>query len=198
VTLWKLTDGKIKTYKHFDPVMTVKQAELLANDPARVRKHPFYPFIAYEKRWTQYAKKGKIGEVKTRPIAYAARSDAYIYARYRALLSEYYEKRLIETGLDKCVLAYRKIVDQKTGAGKCNIHFANEAFETIRSFNNSCAIALDISKYFQSIDHQLLYHRWSELISEAKLPKWTKSRSTRDWATTAKSPLPKVKLARAI
>ena len=170
MTPWKLTDGKIKTYKHFDSVLTVKQAELLANSPALVQKHPFYPFIAYEKRWTQYAKKGKIGEVKTRPIAYAARSDAYIYARYRALLSEYYEKRLSETGLDKCVLAYRKIVDQKTGAGKCNIHFANEAFETIRSFNNSCAIALDISKYFQSIDHQLLYARWSDLIGEAKLP----------------------------
>ena len=170
MSAWKLTDSKIKHYKHFDAVMTVKQAEKLANDPELVRKHPFYPFITYEKRWTEYTKKGKAGEVKTRPIAYAARSDAYIYARYRALLSEAYEKRLVETGLDSCVLAYRKIVDPISGAGKCNINFASEAFKSIRSFDGSCAIALDISKFFQSIDHQQLYERWCDLIAKTKLP----------------------------
>jgi Reverse transcriptase (RNA-dependent DNA polymerase) len=170
MTPWKLADGKIKNYKHFDSVMTVKQAETLANDPILVQKHAFYPFITYEKRWTQFSKKGIKSVAKTRPIAYAARSDAYIYARYRALLSDIYEKRLCESGLSKCVLAYRKIVDQKTGAGKSNINFANEAFETIRSFGSCCAIALDISKYFQSIDHKQLFKRWCDLIGKTKLP----------------------------
>jgi Reverse transcriptase (RNA-dependent DNA polymerase) len=170
VTAWKLVGSKIKNYKHFDAVMTVNQAEQLANDPFLVQKHAFYPFISYENRWTQFAKKGKKGEVKSRPIAYAARSDAYIYARYRSLLSELYEQRLAETGLEKCVLAYRKVIDVKTGAGKCNINYANEAFESILSFKKCCVVALDISKYFQSIDHQQLYERWSNLIGKAKLP----------------------------
>lgn len=170
LTPWKLTESKIKKYKHFDSVMSTKQAEELANDPALVQKHTFYPFITYEKRWTQYADNGKKGEVKSRPIAYAARADAYIYARYRSLLSEYYEQRLSVLGLDRCVLAYRKIIDPKTGAGKCNINYANEAFEKIQSFKTSCTIALDISKYFQSIDHQLLYERWSDTIGKTKLP----------------------------
>ncbi len=170
MTPWKLTESKIKKYKHFDPVMSIKQAEELANDPSLVQKHAFYPFITYEKRWTQYADKGKKSEVKPRPIAYAARADAYIYARYRSLLSEYYEQHLNVFGLDKCVLAYRKIIDPKTGTGKCNINYANEAFEKIRSFETSCTISLDISKYFQSIDHQLLYKRWGETIGKIKLP----------------------------
>jgi Reverse transcriptase (RNA-dependent DNA polymerase) len=170
LTPWKLTESKIKKYKHFDSVMSIRQAEELANDPALVQKHTFYPFITYDKRWTQYADKGKKGEVKSRPIAYAARADAYIYARYRSLLSEYYEQRLNVFGLDKNVLAYRKIIDPKTGAGKCNINYANEVFEKIRSFETSCTIALDISKYFQSIDHQLLYERWADTIGKIKLP----------------------------
>lgn len=168
---WKLERKKLKAYRHFDPLMSIEQAEKLANDPLAVATHKFFPFILFENRWTQFARKGKKGKIKTRPIRYAARSDAYIYMRYRAHLSELYENLLKSGPLDDVVLAYRKITDQISGGGKCNIHFAKEAFEYISEQKNCCVIALDISDYFGSIDHLILEAQLCKLTGHKKLPR---------------------------
>ena len=170
MTYWKLEKKKVKNYSHFDSRMTNSAAESLANDPNTVAKHAFFPFLTYDKRWTEFAKAGNSGNVKTRPISYAARSDAYIYMRYRETLANLYENKLNATLLNDAILAYRKIVDPILGNGKCNIHFASEAFREIRKQRNCCAIAVDISNYFGSIDHQLLEKQLCNIVGMAKLP----------------------------
>jgi len=54
--------------------------------------------------------------------------------------------------------------------GKCNIHFARDAFLKIRAMENCCVIALDISSFFENLDHSKLYELWSRMIGQKKLP----------------------------
>ena len=145
---WKLSADKRKQYPHFDADISLKAAEALANDPKRVERHEFYPFLLFVKGWNRYADKGEKGERKQRPIRYAARGDAYIFARYRHDLSQKYEAELLRLGLSDCVLAYRRI-PAPTGGGMCNIHFAKKAFDEVIAQGDCCTIALDISSFFE-------------------------------------------------
>ena len=107
-------------------------------------------------RWTRFAEEGRKGKLKNRPIHYAARRDAYIFSYYRHILSQKYETELNYLGLDTSVLAYRRIPIADGAGGKCNIHFAHEAISNIRELDTCCVIALDISSYFESLDHPRL------------------------------------------
>ena len=68
------------------------------------------------------------------------------------------------------VIAYRKIPAGLHGSGKCNIHFADEAFSAVARLGNCCAVALDISKFFESIDHDRLKRVWCGLLGIDRLP----------------------------
>ncbi|HEV7252017.1 MAG TPA: reverse transcriptase domain-containing protein [Mesorhizobium sp.] len=162
---WK---PKLKGYPHFDAMLTPSEGIALATDLQRVRRHAFFPFIRYRQRWTRFAEKGQAGKVKERPIRYAARADAFIFSYYRHLLAEAYERRLEKRGLSACVLAYRRIAGE--AGGKCNIHFAQDAFLEIRRFGNCCVIALDISSFFESLDHERLKRAWADLLGADRLP----------------------------
>jgi hypothetical protein len=105
-----------------------------------------------------------------RKIRYAARSDAYIYSYYRSIVKEHYEKCLIDHELDNVAIAYRRIIDKKSGYGKSNVDFANEAFARISKFGNCCVIALDISAFFESLDHKHLKSAWEFALRAEKLP----------------------------
>jgi hypothetical protein len=142
----------------------------LATNPKAVVAHKFYPFILYTNRWTRFAKSGEEGDVKERPIRYASRGDAYIFAYYRYLLTQEYEAALSKNFLGESVIAYRRIRDTD-GTGKCNIHFARDAFEKIRKLGNCCVVALDISGFFESLDHNHLRSIWCDLLNVKKLPK---------------------------
>jgi len=167
---WHLKESDLKKYPHFDSLISVKEAEALAADPDRVAKHAFYPFMLYPQRWTRFAEKGKKGKLKERPIRYAARRDAYIFSRYRHILSQSYEIELKHLGLDSNVLAYRRIQTDDGNGGKCNIHFAHEAILKIRELGNCCIIALDISSYFESLDHLKLKALWCRMLGVNRLP----------------------------
>lgn len=160
---------KPKSYPHFDALITETEARNLATNPVRVAAHSFYPFLRYHQRWTKFTEKGGQGSVKERPIRFAARADAYIFSYYRYLLAEPYERELSARGLSGSVLAYRRIVGPN-GKGKCNIHFAFEAFQAMREMGACCAIALDISSFFESLDHQLLKNAWCSLLRKERLP----------------------------
>lgn len=80
-----------------------------------------------------------------------------------------YEAALSKASLSGSILAYRRIRDAD-GKGKCNIHFAREAFEKISVLGNCCVVALDISGFFESLDHSLLKAVWCELLDVNKLP----------------------------
>jgi len=150
--------------------MSAKDATSLATNPERVATHTFYPFVRYVQGWTRFAEKGAHGKRKDRPIRYAARGDAYIFAYYRHLLSEPYEAALKAYGLENNILAYRRIREPSGTGGKCNIHFARDAFLKIRELGNCCVIALDISSFFENLDHTKLYEFWSRMVGKKKLP----------------------------
>lgn len=168
---WSPDSRKLKKYPHFDRWFSVEEASSLANDPLRVAKHPFFPFILFRQHWNKFAKKGTKGKSKDRPIRYAARGDAYIYSRYRELLSEPYESLLQNNHLSDSILAYRRIpaAAPETG-GKCNIHFARDAFGITKQLGNCFVLCLDISSFFEHIDHSHLKKNWCRLLSKTKLP----------------------------
>lgn len=167
---WDLKPSDLKKYPHFDPLISSNEATSLANNETRVATHKFYPFMLFEQRWNRFNLKGDEGQPKIRPIRYAARADAYIFARYRHVLSEKYETELQKRGLQDCILAYRRIREEHGDAGKCNIHFARDAVNKIRDLENCCVVALDISSYFESLDHQILKSLWAHLLGGETLP----------------------------
>lgn len=170
MTEWSLVEAQLKKYRHFDCVLSVDQAVRLATGPFLVKRHSFYPFIHTEFRWTKYAKKGVKGKIKKRPIRYAARGDAYIFSRYRAILAEKYEARLAALQLGDSVLAYRKIVQAGSGSGKCNIHHAKEVFDHIAALRDCHVMCLDVSDFFESLDHERIKEVWCELLGTKRLP----------------------------
>ncbi|MCJ8506777.1 reverse transcriptase domain-containing protein [Rhizobium lemnae] len=166
----KAWTASVRRYPHFDPVISEADAEAVATDPKRVAAHTFYPFLKYDEGWTAYAKKGKKGKRKDRPIRFAARLDSCIFSYYRYLLSKPYEARLSSEALSNSVIAYRRIPKLAGGGGQSNIDFARSAVEAIQSQGNCCAIALDISSFFETLDHLQLRDVWANLLGVARLP----------------------------
>jgi hypothetical protein len=166
---WELTSKDLKRYPHFDSQLSIQDAIALATNPKAVATHKFYPFILYTNRWTRFAKRGEEADVKKRPIRFASRGDAYIFAYYRFLIAAAYEEALAKSSLTDSIIAYRRIRDLD-GKGKCNIHFARDAFDRIATLGNCCAVALDISGSFESLDHNLLKNVWRDSLNVRKLP----------------------------
>lgn len=80
-----------------------------------------------------------------------------------------YEKALLKYDISDCVIAYRKIpISNNSNKGKCNVHFANEAFNEIRrrviQIGTCTAITLDISKFFDSLDHFVIKKQWCRVL----------------------------------
>jgi hypothetical protein len=173
---------KLKHYPHFDSPISMSDVIALVKSPQAVAANTYYPFMRYDQSWQPYrgsnspkaSKRAKARamqkpEKKTRPIRFASRRDAYIFSYYRYLLQAPYEKLLADTGLDESVIAYRRI-RQPNGSGKSNIEFAREAFDRIRTLGNCAAIALDISSFFESLDHALLNEKWARVLGDDTLP----------------------------
>lgn len=158
-----------RTYLHFDNPIGWKKASTIVNTPRIVARHSFYPFIQYNIKTEKIYKEEKNQEVKRkskdRPVSYAAHVDSQIYAFYAELLSTHYETKLSALQLEDNVLAFRKV-----GNGKCNIHFAHDAFEKIKALGECNVIAMDFSKFFDTLDHRILKNSWSNLLNESKLP----------------------------
>jgi hypothetical protein len=161
---------KIKTYPHFDGMLTAAEATKLVNNPDLVIQHAFFPFIEYPERWTKYAAKGFLGTVKTRPIKYASRRDSCIYSHYRSFLNDAYEAELAKRKIGGSVLAYRRIPKAKGVGNKNNIHFAEDVFSKIAELGNCLVYTLDISKFFETLDHQRLKKLWKDVMGFNTLP----------------------------
>ncbi len=180
---WKFTP---KLYPHFDHMIYNKQeAFALVQSPAIVAQHTFYPFLEYKVAHRKLTKSIQKHEAaireqdtsgiivrKARPIKYACHKDAIVYSYYRHMLAQLYEKRLQELNISQNVIAYRKIpIADQSDAGKCNIHFAKEAFDEIIARGTCIAITLDIKGFFESLNHDFLHQKWCELLNLECLPK---------------------------
>ncbi|WP_233284767.1 reverse transcriptase domain-containing protein [Agrobacterium tumefaciens] len=166
----KAWTASVRRYPHFDPVIDAAEAEAIATNPARVVTHTFYPFLKYDEGWTQFAEKGKHGKRKDRPIRFAARLDSCIFSYYRYLLSAPYEAILQAERLSSSVIAYRRIPKPSGSGGQSNIDFALSAVQAIQTQGNCCTIALDISSFFETLDHNRLRSVWADLLGVSKLP----------------------------
>ncbi|RUO48429.1 antiviral reverse transcriptase Drt2 [Pseudidiomarina donghaiensis] len=157
---------KRRGYLHFDaPIGAAKATKLVRNAKA-VSKHAFYPLLRYDviaKKLKRNSNGNLKLESKVRHISYAAHADSHIYSYYASLLAEAYERKLASLGLSECVLAFRKL-------GKSNIEFARDAFTEISNMGRCSAVAIDISKFFDTLNHQHLKRSWCDVIGTRKLP----------------------------
>lgn len=165
----------LKNYPHFDAAISISEIEALVRDPLRVAKNTFYPFMRYEQRWQPFRQRKNAEGVierpdkKKRPIRFASRRDAYILSYYRHQLAERYEVALAAAGVSDSVIAYRKLRDHR-GRGKSNIDFAADAVDAIRAIGTCAVVALDISSFFETLDHELLRQKWCRLLDVDELP----------------------------
>lgn len=165
-----------RPYRHFDGRIVIEALESntsaivpLLTTPDLLGRHSFLPFIRRDKKVRRFTKE-KISQ-KSRPIMYASHRDACIYAFYSYVLKERYEDLIRGTELDKSILAYRRIKrDDESGRGKSNIDFAKEIHELVRSYPRCAVLCLDVEKFFDRMDHQLIKKRWAELLDCTELP----------------------------
>lgn len=150
-------------YLHFDHPVSFEFANAYVNDPAKVERHSFFPFVGYTKTSPRYKPDLKRVVPKNRDIAYAAHLDSHIYARYSLILADALEEVYRAEGLGNNVLAYRSI-------GKCNIDFADETFASIVDMAPCVALAFDVSAFFDTLDHHVLKSAWCQLLEERSLP----------------------------
>ena len=125
----------------------------------------YYPFIRItlsspRYKWNELESR-RILQTKQREICYASHFDALRYSWYSTILSYGYEKILERSNFNKSVLAYRKLPGKPS-----NIDFAFKAFQDIKDFGTCVALAFDISKFFPTINHQILYNSWITVLKE--------------------------------
>lgn len=184
---------KLKRYPHIGFPLNAKDRYLwieeYVTNPDEIKKHSFLPFIHKTSKKRKFRKDynkntGEVivdntnkkplrkKDVKDRELYYASHLDSLIYSYYADDLSKKYEAVIKTFGLEDVVLAYRSIPKDKDvidGPNKCNIDFANDAFNSIRNFpdDNFVAIALDIKSFFDELDHKILRDIWLQLLRSA-------------------------------
>lgn len=157
---------KKRHYLHFDSPIGFRKTQSIVTNPKKVAEHAFYPFISLaitSKSVKKDAEQTLVEKKKERPVAYASHLDSHIYSYYAEQLQKRYETHLLEQGLSSCVLAFRSL-------GKCNIKFAKEAFDSICEQPSCVAIALDITGFFDHLNHAYLKQQWCSLLATKQLP----------------------------
>ena len=159
----------MRGYPHFDKPLSFKKAQPLITSTEWVAHHSFFPFISFSVVTKKVKKDSLTGKAifkppKERQILYASHIDSLIYGYYATILSERYNAALVKHDLESEVIAFRSIFK------KSNVDFANDAFEEIKSRGSCSAVALDITGFFDNIDHALLKSSWMNIIQEKNLP----------------------------
>lgn len=181
---------KLRKYPHIGLPITSKDKKAICayvKDSNKITKHAFLPFIHKEiyskrvrKRYDKFGSplrdennnkiRAKI-KPKIREIYYSNHLDANIYSYYSFILMNNYEEILRNEGLTEVVTAYRKI-KYNDKRSKCNIDFANEVFNYIRKNNDQelVAIAVDITGFFDNLNHKILKKSWCKVLASRTLP----------------------------
>ena len=154
---------KGRTYKHFD--LPVREARREYDFSTEIRPHRFLPLLAFtdERRRVVLDESGK-QETKTkeRPIKFASHEDSAYLQAYAEWFGQMYENSLIGEGMTNCVLAYRR-------GGRTNIHHAKSLFDEIRTRENCNVLAIDISGFFDTLNHKHLRIQLADLLGTSWL-----------------------------
>ncbi len=162
-----------RRYLHFDNRINEIRSSLLSTvfDSKKVATHSFYPFIRNVQRKKHYKKqppgspyKTRI-EMKERPIDYSAHKDALILSWYSFQITTKYELILHQLGLENNVIAYRSV-----GDGMSTYDHVKVVADFVTTNPDYVAVALDVEKFFQKVDHQKLKEGWQSMLGVSKLP----------------------------
>lgn len=174
---------KIKSYTHITPKIPIWQTKWIMEyvmNKSKIESHRFYPMIHYTIIENKFQRKNTNGvrdklrspQVKVREIYYANHIDGHVYSYYAHLLNESLNKQYeSDESLMDSVIAYRSI-PFNVKRNKCNIDFANEVFQYIKNSKktNLSVICLDVSSYFDTINHNILKKLWAKLLLRVDLP----------------------------
>jgi RNA-directed DNA polymerase len=174
-------DGKVSFHDNID-TGGHKITDVLRSTKA-IAQHSFLPFIRDDQRVRKFRDKKEktpLGDIrkhslrfptiKNRPIMFAAHRDACIYSLYGDILSRLYEPSLTKDGISDSVLAYRRIPNGSTGRNKSNIDFAQDFHKKMMSYDKIGILMVDMSHFFDTINHERLADRWKELLGVDELP----------------------------
>lgn len=143
---------QIKPYLHFDNrIPPSKKVIKKIQDNLFVASHSFYPFIHYKIEARKYRKEKGLSNPKKRDIFYAGHMDGYIFKYYGEILNNKYNETCFNKKIDHVSLAYRN-----NKKGRSNIQFAAEVIEFISKQKKAFIFVSDFSKYFDSLNHDLL------------------------------------------
>lgn len=167
--VWQPRQKDLKNYLHFDRSMPVRDLVRYVTNDTLVARHRFFPLIRFHEKWIKFridgAKRWKI-----RPLRYAARRDAAIYAYHRFKLAQAYESELSRRNIGDLPIAYRHLPKSEKGGGKCNIELAKEAFDFIRQLGDADVTVVDISSFFENLDHARIKEKWEQLVDRPLNP----------------------------
>lgn len=163
---WKEKNRSARRYAHFDEKVSLEKIWNYINQPDKVKKHGFYPFIHYSKVFNKYKKNQGKGEIKekTRDLCYSAHMDRYIYSYYSFLINQAYNAYMNAHNMEMVAVAYRDNLK------KNNIHFAKIAFDYIRNSEECYVIIGDFSQFFDSLQHDYLKKRLCDVLGVEYLP----------------------------
>lgn len=143
---------KERRYKHFDLPLPEDGRELHIDFSKETESHRFLPFLGFTDSVRKFVREDqgrRVPKTKKRAIRFASHSDAAYLQAYAEHLNPFYEKALAGDGTMGSVLAYRK-------GGGTNIHHAKVLFDEIIQRGDCTVIAMDISGFFDCLDHTLL------------------------------------------
>lgn len=149
---------KERRYRHFDLPLSDDEREQTRDFAVEVAPHRFLPLLGYTDEVRKYLRRAdgsRYEKVKKRPIRFASHADAAYLQAYAEHLNRLYEQALSAEQFGQSVLAYRK-------GGATNIHHAKGLFDEIRERGDCQVFALDISGFFDTLDHG---HLKSELLA---------------------------------
>lgn len=158
-------ESKIRNYKHFDLPLPKSALIKTFDFSSEHTPHRFLPLLGFTDRNRKFSpdiKGKKLQTVKERPIRFAGHKDAFYLQAYASHLNEYYERALLKDGISKSVIAYRK-------GGGTNIHHAKSLFDEIKKRGDCTVIAMDISGFFDNIDHEILRDEIAKLLNRPNL-----------------------------
>jgi hypothetical protein len=176
---------RLRPYLHISPRLGGKNLKATkcyissyVKKKENIAAHRFSPLLHYKIVDHRYKRDknniiegGKVGrsyKAKIRPIYYPNHLDAQIFAYYSHLIEKKL-KPIYESNVDlnNSVIGYRAIrFDEHRN--KCTIDFAKEVFDFI-STNEACelsVVCLDITSFFDNLDHKKLKQSWGELFDQ--------------------------------
>lgn len=158
--------SKERRYKHFDLPLSETQRARAIDFGREGCPHRFRPMLGFTDVSRRVGRKADKSldrkKPKERPIRFACHADAAYLEGYAAYLSPAYERALDADGTSDAVLAYRR-------GGGTNIHHAKALFDEIRAKGECSVFAMDISGFFDCLDHRLLRDEIAGLINAPRL-----------------------------